>query len=162
MLFRSNPGRYREIEVAGTPLAMGRRIGEAAREEIRGFTAIALERVNQTVPISREKALGVARASFPYVEHYAPHMLEELHGMAEGSGVAVEELMLLQVRNQFLAEMDSGCTSFAVAAPAGQRAVVGQNWDNDPALNAFTVVLDRKSTRLNSSHIQKSRMPSSA
>ena len=27
---------------------------------------------------------------------------------------------------------------------------------------AFLVVLDRKSTRLNSSHIQKSRMPSSA
>ena len=30
------------------------------------------------------------------------------------------------------------------------------------SFDAFSIVLDRKSTRLNSSHIQKSRMPSSA
>ena len=140
----SHPTRYREIEVSGAPLEMGRQIGEAAREEMRGFTEVALDRVNKTVRVSREKAIGVARDSFPYVERYAPHMLEELRGMAEGSGVPVEELMLLQVRNQLLAERDSGCTSFAVAAPAGPRAVVGQNWDNDPALNPYTVVLTRR------------------
>ena len=32
----------------------------------------------------------------------------------------------------------------------------------DPKLNNLETVADRKSTRLNSSHIQKSRMPSSA
>lgn len=140
----SHPTRYREIEVAGAPREMGRQVGEAAREEMRGFAAIALDRVNKTVRVSREKAMGLARDSFTYVEGYAPHMLEELRGMAEGSGVPVEELMLLQVRNQFLADMDSGCTSFAVRAPAGQRAVVGQNWDNDPALNPYTIVLTRR------------------
>jgi len=140
----SRPTRYREIEVAGAPREMGRKIGEAAREEMRGFTAVALDRVNKTVRVSREKAMGVARESFAYVEGYAPHMLEELRGMAEGSGIPVEDLMLLQVRNQLLAERDSGCTSFAVAAPAGGRSVVGQNWDNDPALNPYTVVLTRR------------------
>ena len=34
----SHPTRYREIEVSGAPLEMGRQIGEAAREEIRGFS----------------------------------------------------------------------------------------------------------------------------
>ena len=34
--------------------------------------------------------------------------------------------------------------------------------DTDAALVAFQRIGDRKSTRLNSSHIQKSRMPSSA
>ena len=29
--------RYREIEVAGSALEMGRQIGEAAREEVRGL-----------------------------------------------------------------------------------------------------------------------------
>jgi len=37
--------RYREIEVEGTPREIGRRIGEAAGEEIRGFARIALDRV---------------------------------------------------------------------------------------------------------------------
>ena len=35
-------------------------------------------------------------------------------------------------------------------------------WNMDPLQFAFGVMSDRKSTRLNSSHIQKSRMPSSA
>ena len=35
-------------------------------------------------------------------------------------------------------------------------------YDNDETGAPWKVILDRKSTRLNSSHIQKSRMPSSA
>ena len=40
-------GRYREIRVRGTPREVGRQIGEAAREEIRGFAEIALARQNR-------------------------------------------------------------------------------------------------------------------
>ncbi len=138
--------RYREIEVGGTPFDMGRQLGEAARDEIRGFAEIALERVNKTITVSRQRVLETAAASFKYVEEYDAGMLEELRGMAETSGVAVEELMLLQVRNQLQPDADAGCTSFAVA-PQGsveQRAMVGQNWDNDPVLDPFTVVLTRR------------------
>ena len=53
-------------------------------------------------------------------------MLEELRGMAEGSGVAADELMMLQVRNQFLAELDAGCTSFAVGCRRGRRPSLGR------------------------------------
>ena len=49
------PARYPEIEVRGTRLEMGEQIGEAAREQIHGFAEIALERVNKTVHVSREK-----------------------------------------------------------------------------------------------------------
>ena len=35
-------------------------------------------------------------------------------------------------------------------------------WDNRPVVHIPEDKIDRKSTRLNSSHIQKSRMPSSA
>ena len=54
--------------------------------------------------------------------------------------------MLLQVRNQLQPEGDAGCTSFALEprASAEGGAVVGQNWDNDPALDPFTVVLTRR------------------
>ena len=71
-------------------------------------------------------------------------MLGELRGMSESSGVSLDDLMMLQTRNQLQAQADAGCTSFSVAAPAGQSTVVGQNWDNDPALNPFTVVLTRR------------------
>ncbi|MGY8823398.1 MAG: C45 family autoproteolytic acyltransferase/hydrolase [Candidatus Latescibacterota bacterium] len=135
------PGRYRELEVAGTPLEIGQQIGEIAREEVCGFAAIALERVNKTVAISRASALEIARQSAAHVEHYAPHMLDELRGMAQSSGVSFDNLMLLQVRNQLQPTEDAGCTSFA-----GDAAIVAQNWDNDPALDPFTLVLTRRPT----------------
>ena len=55
--------RYREIEVSGTPRELGRQIGEAARDEVRGFAEIALERVNKTIKISHNKALDTCRQS---------------------------------------------------------------------------------------------------
>jgi isopenicillin-N N-acyltransferase-like protein len=138
--------RYPEIEVSGAPFELGEQLGEATRDLIRSFAAIALERVNKTTRISRERAMAVAASSFEYVEAYSPDMLDELRGMARGAGVSREELMLLQIRNQLLPEDDAGCSSFSVADPATARhgGVVGQNWDNDPALDPFTVVLTRR------------------
>ncbi len=138
--------RYREIAVTGSPREMGRQLGEAARDEIRGFAEIALQRVNKTVRISRERAMSIAARSTEFARGYSPEMLEELHGMAESSHVPFDELMLLQVRNQLRPDADAGCTSLSLAPTAiGSRgAIVAQNWDNDPALDPFTIVLTRK------------------
>jgi len=136
--------RYPEIEVQGPPRQLGLELGEAAREEIRGFSAIALERVNETVAVSRDRALDIARSCIPYVQTYAPDLLAELEGMAESSGVPLDDLMLLQVRNQLRG--DGACTAFALAADqtADGVGIVAQNWDNDPALDPFTLVLTRR------------------
>ncbi len=138
--------RYREVEVGGVPRELGRQIGEAARDEVRGFAEIALERVNKTVKISRDKALYTCRRSEAYVADYAPDMLEELRGISDSSGVDFDDLMLLQIRNQLSSEEDAGCTSFAVAPQksAEGHSIVGQNWDNDPALDPFNIVLTRR------------------
>jgi isopenicillin-N N-acyltransferase-like protein len=138
--------RYREIVVSGSPREMGQQLGEAAREEIRGFAEIALERVNKTVRVSRERAMSIAARSTEFARRYSPEMVEELHGMAESSRVPFDELMLLQVRNQLRPDADAGCTSLSLAstAVAASGAIVAQNWDNDPALDAFTIVLTRK------------------
>ncbi len=144
--------RYPEVEVAGTPYEMGEQLGEAARELIRGFAACALERVRVTAPVSGEAALDVAHSCIPFARAYAPHHLEELEGVASSSGVALGELMLLQVRNQLMADDDSGCTSLAAASsiaakpPLGgaRSGLVGQNWDNDPELDRWTIVLRRR------------------
>lgn len=135
--------RYPEITVSGSPRELGRQIGDAAGELIRGFCAIAMERVNKTVRISRDAALEVAAKSISYAEQYAADMVDELRGTAEAARVTLDELMLLQVRNQ-LRSPDAGCTSFSLAPPRSQQRFVAQNWDNDPALDPFTLVLTRK------------------
>jgi isopenicillin-N N-acyltransferase-like protein len=135
--------RYPELTVQGSPRELGRQIGEAARAQVRGFCEVALERVNRTVRISLASAMQVAGASIPLAETYAPHMVEELRGTAEAAGVTLEELMLLQVRNQLQAD-DAGCTSFSIGQPRRAQRVVAQNWDNDPVLDEFTLVLTRR------------------
>jgi len=138
--------RYREIEVAGLPREMGRQIGEAAGDEIRGFCASALSQVNKFVRVSRSTADGVVAKALQSAERYSPDMVEELRGIAEGARVSVEDIMLLQVRNQLQPESDAGCTSLALAADGPRRTngLVAQNWDNDPDLQPFTVVLTRR------------------
>ncbi|MCA9077960.1 MAG: peptidase C45 [Planctomycetaceae bacterium] len=134
--------RYPEFEVAGPPRELGRQIGETMREQIRGFCAAAIEHVNRTVNISQASAIDVAQQSLSYAESYAPEMVEELRGTAEGAGVSLDDIMLLQVRNQLQPDEREGCTSLAAAGRSTR--FVAQNWDNDPALDAFNVVLTRR------------------
>ena len=138
--------RYREIEVRGTPAEMGRQLGEAAREELHEFDAALLERANLEFPVKRETALSLAARCVPYVEAYDPTMLEELRGISESSGLSLDQLMLLQVRNQLKPEAAEGCTAFALTPEICHNgsATLGQNWDNDPGLDSFTVVLTRR------------------
>ena len=142
------PTRYREIDVSGDPREMGRQIGEAAGEQVRGFCQQALEHVNRTVAVSPQLAEAVVRDSLTAAEQYSPDMVEELRGVAEASGVTLQEVMLLQVRNQFMEGMDHACTALSLdpRATLSGRALVAQNWDNDPALDAFTIVLTRRPT----------------
>jgi isopenicillin-N N-acyltransferase-like protein len=127
---------------------MGRQIGEAAGEQVRGFCQQALEHVNRTVAVSPQLAEAVVRDSLTAAEQYSPDMVEELRGVAEASGVTLQEVMLLQVRNQFMEGMDHACTALSLdpRATLSGRALVAQNWDNDPALDAFTIVLTRRPT----------------
>ena len=133
--------RYPEITVSGSPRELGRQIGDAVGDQVRAFCEIALERVNKTAAVSRAEAEAIAGRCLEFTRDYNSPMLDELEGTAEASGVPLMDLMLLQVRNQLTAEEEAGCTS--VALPTG---VVAQNWDNDPELDPFTIVLTRHPT----------------
>lgn len=136
-----NPhSRYPEFTAAGAPRELGRSIGEQLGEQIRAFCDVALQQVNRTMRVSRESAYRVVRNAIPLAEQYAPNMVEELRGTAEAARVSLDDIMLLQVRNQLQAD-DAGCTSISVRG--AQRSIVAQNWDNDPVLDPFTVVLTR-------------------
>jgi isopenicillin-N N-acyltransferase like protein len=145
------PSRYRELSVSGSPRELGRQIGDAAGDLIREFVNIALDRVNITMKVSRASAYAVAHASIAYAERYSPDSVEELRGMAEATGLTLEDIMLLQVRNQLKPDAAGGCTSFSLAGPglfgrSGEGAIVAQNWDNDPELDRFTLAITRHPT----------------
>lgn len=141
------PARYPEFTVAGSPREMGRQFGDAARELIRGFVAVALDRVNLTMRVSRKQAETIAAKSLEYAEKYSPDSCEELRGMAEAAGLELLDVMVLQVRNQLQNEPEAGCTSLSLAAMTNRGRLLAQNWDNDPALDPYTCVLTRRPAR---------------
>jgi len=141
--------RYPEIEVSGSSREMGRQLGEAAGEQVRGFCEVALERVRQTVNVSASKAQSIAAESLAFAEAYRPDFVEELRGVSEAAQVSLDNLMLLQIRNQLQDEETVGCTSVAVHASPSTgsgkpHSLLAQNWDSDPALDPFTIVLTRR------------------
>ena len=148
----STPSRYPEMTVRGTPREMGRQLGDAVGDLVRGFCDEALSAINKTVSIDSDTAARISNESLAYVSQFAPHLVEELYGVAEASVVSIENLMLLQVRNQFNAALaqgvcsPQGCTALSIGANTMQsgRGVVAQNWDADPALDPYTLVLTRQ------------------
>jgi len=141
--------RFPAIEVSGSPHEMGRQLGEAMRDEIRDLMAIVVDRINEGPGGSTytyEQGLEVASSSIAPAEAYAPHLVEELRGLAEAADVPLEKVMLVNVRNQIPFALRGGCTAVAVEskASASGAGVIGQNWDNDPAMEPFSVVLTRR------------------
>ena len=137
--------RFREITVAGTPEQMGHQLGEQAREEVRGFCDYAREYVNQIGKVSAARVNEIVSRSAACAEQYAPQMIEELRALAAATNVSLDDLTLLQVRNQLQPAEEAGCTAVSLGTRAvRQGAILAQNWDADPALDAFTVVLTRQ------------------
>lgn len=141
----SNSNRYPEFVASGSPRELGRQIGEATRDQIRAFCEVAFDRAARTVQVSRQRASEIAQESLGFAQRYRPDLIEELQGTADAAGVTLDDLMLLQVRNQLQEDKAGGCTSMSFAAESGVRSgpVVAQTWDNDPVLDEFTVVLTR-------------------
>ena len=145
--------RFPELTVAGTPINMGRQIGEHFRSQIVELSDLVLDRFNKgtTQQISGERAKEVARRSFARVEEMFPGPLDELRGTAESSGVSLDRLMVLNARNM-LGDTSEGCTSIMVGSRASEsgKGFAGQNWDNDPAMGPLSAVITRKGESFNS------------
>lgn len=84
---------------------------------------------------------------------FAPE-LEEASGIAAGSGLSLEEILVLNCRYEFLKKASKECTSAAVLPEAvcgGETTYLMQNWDYRPWVERHAVVLDIDD--LNGTHI---------
>ena len=128
------------IEVSGPPRERGRQYGQQAAVRIaRGIEHYAgqLERM----AFDRGAIRGAVQDYLPHIQRFEPAYVEEMRGIAEGAGVAFEDVVLLNARTEILklgsrraakAEADAeGCTG-VVALPAAtqaRRVIHAQNWD---------------------------------
>ena len=148
--------RFPFVEIRGGPRERGRQFGEACREQVRGY-AETLRRVlvgeaslraldkgasqGDGRDVTADELYARALTFLPAFEAFAPHLVEQIRGIAEGAGVPFAAALLVNVRAEVAGVRDEGCTAIGVAAPAAEMVLVGQNQDQAPEMEELGVVL---------------------
>ena len=122
-------------EFSGTWREIGRQYGEDCRAEIRAMLDYWEEALHPIMPDkTMEDIIAATRQFEAPIREYAPEFIEEIEGIAEGSGLSKEEILF----HQGSFEMDvagplyiGGCTSFAASGKAtkGGKTIAGQHFD---------------------------------
>jgi isopenicillin-N N-acyltransferase-like protein len=138
---------FRLIEVSGDAFERGVQHGEQAVDLIRTNLEGYFQLFEHDVGLDRPAVLDRARRYLQPIEGYAPHLLEEMQGIAEGAGVSLDEALALNCRTEILSlaaiPLRDECTAVFVApeATASGHALVAQNWDWANVVRGGTVLL---------------------
>ena len=97
-----------------------------------------------TLP-NKEELLRRSMHFLPALDAFAPHLVEEMRGIADGAHVAFAEVLLINVRAEAAGPIraEALCTAFAIgqAATATGAVLSGQNLDQYPANRDLMIVL---------------------
>ncbi|HXJ81654.1 MAG TPA: C45 family peptidase [Candidatus Methylomirabilis sp.] len=138
------------VHVQGTWGEMGAQVGQMFAPLIERHVDAWLDHVQRETGADRTAVLAIAASYAAPIREHAPFLWEELEGMARGSGVAMDRLLLLQARAEVMrvqkeraARPALECTTFAVGThrTAGERVLYGQNVDLVPFLQEYGVVV---------------------
>src|SRR5262245_36096146 len=88
------------VEIAGKPRERGRRYGEKFKTKIRSFLEKEIDAKFTTPTISRDDLLRYAGQCDKAVKEYSPLIHDELEGIAEGSGLRLEEVVLITLHEE--------------------------------------------------------------
>lgn len=140
---------YPSIAVSGSPRERGQQYGAQAADRIRRSVAGYRAMFAHFAGLDWDGARERAAAYVDPIERYEPHYLEELRGIAAGSGLDLLDVLALNVRTELVngARVRSGratgpaeCTSLGVRRADG-TTLLGQNWDYHVHCRETTVVL---------------------
>lgn len=138
--------RYLVIE--GSPFDRGYQHGSAFRPQIQELSRKVLPRVLLRIgDLSNEALLDEASAYVLFVEQYAPHLAEEIAGIAQGAQITTPEAYLLQLRPELSEQPDAapaGCTTIAIPSSKSDSGnpMIAQNVDLSSELEPFGTMLE--------------------
>jgi isopenicillin-N N-acyltransferase-like protein len=137
--------------VRGSWGAMGEQTGQLLAPLIGRHLDAWLAHVSRETGATRGAVVAAAQPYAEAIQAHAPFLWEELEGMARGSGIALDELLVLQARAEVLrakrpaapAARPAECTTFAVGGrrAEGGHVLFGQNVDLIPFLEAYGVIV---------------------
>jgi isopenicillin-N N-acyltransferase like protein len=131
----------RVIELRGSPRERGRRYGTSAIAAIRRTaraTYDSLHALGRPLDAIRDDAAAFGES----VERHAPELLDEMTGVAEGTGLEIADILAINCRYELMWP-PHGVASTALAAvpPAAPSVLLAQNADVLPDFQANQFVL---------------------
>lgn len=115
------------------PYSRGLQHGKEARQRIAASLTTYRRLFQDFVGIDWDEAQRMGAAYSEPIRAYAPDLLDEIRGVADGSGHQFEEIMALNARSEIAlsARLVDGCTAFAAfaSATADGSTLLCQNWD---------------------------------
>ncbi len=86
------------IRLGGPPYEIGYLHGKEGKEGIKDFlNQIILHGKEFASGLTKEKAVAQVKLYVSFIEAYAPHLAEEIKGIADGANISIEEAYLLQI-----------------------------------------------------------------
>jgi isopenicillin-N N-acyltransferase-like protein len=94
-------GAFPHIRTRGQPFERGRQYGAQAGDPIRRFVDRLVDRARRSRPdLTRADVLRRTLAFEPLYEAFAPHLVEEIRGLAAGARISFAEALLCNVRGE--------------------------------------------------------------
>ncbi len=144
------------IELSGTGYERGVQHGTKLKTEI----AEVMEKFKINIRENTKKDPDVVIADFlgttnfkPAIEKHTPGLMEEIKGIAGGSGQKVDDVFAFQLLDEFWVYLDRlenisnhHCSAVAVAATADHPAYVAQNMDIESYTHGYQVLFHLPAT----------------
>ncbi len=163
----STMSKIRVLTVGGSPYEIGYTHGKRYAREIGELTEERLRLSGDPFWIggqhaTRSEVLSIGNACLRHHEEFAPELMEEMRGMADATGIGVNELVIMNGFTDFIDVVASpavlgahrmtpgdpmnggGCSAFLVdpSASADGNGFVGQTWDMHATATPYVILLD--------------------
>ncbi|WP_374379204.1 C45 family autoproteolytic acyltransferase/hydolase [Dongia sp.] len=137
------PQPFPFVAVSGTPFERGQQYGKAVPDRVKRSIGLYAGTLDELGLTADEKARLIGQFARE-ISAFGQHYLDEMRGIADGAGVALDDIILVNARTEIVAEARrlknrpeaeddavDGCTG-AIILPersATGRLIHGQNWD---------------------------------
>lgn len=149
-----NKDLFPVIIAAGTPYEIGLTHGKEGKKQVDVSISTYKSMFWDYSKIKWEDACRYARTFIPVIDEYDPDYMEEIRGIADGSGYTVDEILALNVRSEIVlqgsqvvsAAPTDGCTAFVFTPELteNQHLLIGQNWDWKQSIKAGCIIMHIK------------------
>ncbi|MGZ3609006.1 MAG: C45 family autoproteolytic acyltransferase/hydrolase [Ktedonobacteraceae bacterium] len=117
----------------GDPFTRGFHLGSSEKERVKHTITAYMGIFAQTSGLHHEAVLSHAERFMPSIAQYAPHLLDEMRGIAQGAGRDIREIVAINVRTELMygVTRQLECTSIGINENASTdgHIRVAQNWD---------------------------------